>query len=72
MNRRPHITRTMSWGPLHLTLYRIWRDHCNKTGFFFVSVPEAQHMGVGFQVRRGPEVYGLTLYLVGSEEAASV
>jgi hypothetical protein len=49
-----------------LTLYSIDRDHGLDTGFFRVSVPEAGHKGLGFQLRTAREhVMGLSFYHVG-------
>lgn len=45
-----------------LTRYAIRRDHCNSSGFFRVNVPEAGHIGAGFQLRVGPMVYGVSLW----------
>jgi hypothetical protein len=47
-----------------ITVYKIRRDHSNETGFFRVSVPEAGHSGIGFQIRRGAYVYGISFVRV--------
>ena len=36
-----------------ITTYKIKRETDNKTGFFIVNVPEANHLGLGFQIRIG-------------------
>lgn len=54
---------------MKLTIYKIKRDHDNKTGFFIVNVPEANQLGVGFQARIGEYVYGISLVCVSKEKA---
>jgi hypothetical protein len=46
-----------------ITPYRIKRNHCNETGPFRVNVVHGryQQIGVGFQVGRQNEVYGLSI-----------
>lgn len=48
-----------------LTVYRIRRDHYNRTGFFRVCVPEAGHYGIGFQVRIRGVLYGVSIHTEG-------
>lgn len=45
----------------HLNLYAVRRDHADEWGFFIVSVPEANHHGVGFQVSLDGVVYGISV-----------
>ena len=59
-------TRTWSWPTTRssrprVTLYVIRRDHCVRTGFFYVSVPEVHEYGFGCQAKIGPMVIGASL-----------
>jgi hypothetical protein len=48
---------------ISFTPYRIKRDHDNHTTFFVVDVPEAKQHGVGFQMRMGEYVVGMSITL---------
>lgn len=63
LRKRPSFTTAnLSWWPREwLTLYAIARDHSRKLEFFRVSVPEARHWGVGFQVPVGPWIVGVSV-----------
>lgn len=56
---------------IKINAYVIERDHSNKTQFFRVNVPEAGQRGIGFQVRFGPKVYGVSVTHVGEPRSGS-
>lgn len=45
-----------------LTLYRIKRDHSDRTEFFWIDVPEVKQCGVGFQLNLRGVLYGVSIH----------
>ena len=44
------------------TLYKIQRNHDNKSGLFIVSVPEVAQYGIGLQVNLCCTLYGVSVH----------